>query len=255
MIAVVPAARSLRGAKAKTNFAPPPCHDTFRSPGYNAATAHVSVPQANACTQPTTTGGKTSRRTCTSRAPRKPDSTRKITRGAKSSGAKAKVRLSDEVRTTEFMTHPPKKGVPLQSAMMAQLGRRTDSGWSLELDLKLGFCSPGQSCSSFESTQESTATYQSPDSSFLPGVTYQSFSAFSPDSPPLSYCHPCGLWVMAAHFFVYHTSYVGSPDSIRCGGIWRSWGIRSDTVSCILLKASLAVWMMTSLLIKLAAWF
>ena len=83
-------------------------------------------------------------------------------------------RVSNEVRTSEFMTHPPKKGVPLQSAMSQLPGR------SLELDLKLGFCSP-RSCSSFESTQESTATYQSPECSF-PGL-YTSYSAFSPDSP------------------------------------------------------------------------
>jgi hypothetical protein len=96
------------------------------------------------------------------------------------------------MRTSEFMTHPPKKGVSLlhpaaptstqhrqQAAAAATVGVNNNT---LELDLKLGFCSP-KSCSSLESTQESTATYQSPDQCSIP--------SFSSDSPPLSASAAC----------------------------------------------------------------
>ncbi|KAG0631615.1 hypothetical protein M758_1G266800 [Ceratodon purpureus] len=183
------AARALRGAKAKTNFAPPPRYDDLR--GFKAG-APLLVSQANTCTTQPITRAKTTRRaTCT--APRSDSKGKSSSRGAKGNTTKAMVRVSNEVRTSEFMTHPPKKGVPLQSAM-TQVGRKPDcgtsSGRSLELDLKLGFCSP-KSCSSFESTQESTATYQSPESSFPPvSGLYTSYSLISPDSPPLSCYNP-----------------------------------------------------------------
>ena len=180
-IVVDPAARALRGAKAKTNFAPPPCYDDLR--GFKSGT-HLSGPT----NQPTNTRAKAPRRSASTAPRRSVDNKGKpSSRGSKKSTIKAKVRVSDEVRTTEFMTHPPKKGVPLQSAMS------TKSGKAVELDLKLGFCSP-KSCSSWESTQESTATYQSPEcsNSFPPvsGLYTSGYCTFSPDSPPLSCYNP-----------------------------------------------------------------
>lgn len=188
------AARALRGSKAKTNFAPP-CSDDLRGKIESTVCNQLSI-----CRSQLTSRAQAVRRTNPAPQRRSYGSTvpsySKECKGSKLSSAKGVIRVSDEVRTSEFMTHPPKKGVLLQSAMLSQnqahalLGRDcsgSSAGRSLELDLKLGFGLSPKSCSSLESTQESTVTYQSSECSFPSVSELYSSSSFSPGSPsPLS---------------------------------------------------------------------
>lgn len=199
------AARKLRGAKARTNFCLPNCSSSplpttcigSSSPLY--APGHIP---GNIIRSPSTRVSKpsaslTQRRSASSAAGGGYRTTSLLAAagkgsrgGSKSVTATVLPRLTDDMRTSEFMTHPPQKGVTLlqpaaptstqhrqQAAATAGVNNNT-----LELDLKLGFCSP-KSCSSLESTQESTATYQSPDQCSIP--------SFSSDSPPLSASAAC----------------------------------------------------------------
>ncbi|KAG0581281.1 hypothetical protein KC19_4G239200 [Ceratodon purpureus] len=123
------AARALRGAKAKTNFTCP-LNNELRG----AEVSNLSPKSA------TSRFKNTMRNISSSTTQRRSDiinysATGKSTRGSKLTKFPA-VRVSDEVRTLQFMTHPPKKGVPLQSTMTL-LQNRTDS--SVKLDLQLGF--------------------------------------------------------------------------------------------------------------------
>lgn len=159
------AARKLRGAKARTNFTLPNCSSS-PIPACAATTSRTDLPAAS-------TRSRSHRKVAgviTTKSPSAgtvglehhlPTARERRPRGPKSAATVLSARLSDDMRTSEFMTHPPKKGVLLQLPLPPKPAAGQATGSRLELDLKLGFCSP-KSCSSLESTQESTATYQSP---------------------------------------------------------------------------------------------
>jgi len=94
-------------------------------------------------------------------------------------------------RVAEFMSHPPMKGVPILQGLGPKECSRHDCAAPVpELDLNLDFRSNRQSCSSLESTHESTpsAFQYSPEHSVISttsGLQYSS-SGFSSDSPTLS---------------------------------------------------------------------
>lgn len=200
------AARKLRGAKARTNFCLPNCSSSPFPTTCTGSSSPLHVPghiPGNIIRSSSTKVSKpstqfTQRRSASSAAGGGDITTSPLAAagkgsrgGSKSATATVLPRLTDDMRTSEFMTHPPKKGVSLlqpaaptstqhrQQAAAATVGVNNNT---LELDLKLGFCSP-KSCSSLESTQESTATYQSPDQCSIP--------SFSSDSPPLSASAAC----------------------------------------------------------------
>ena len=171
------AARKLRGAKARTNFTLPNCSSS-PLPACATTASRIDLPAAvstRSRSHRKATGVITTKSSSVGLEHRLSTARERRPRGPKSAAATAlSARLSDDKRTSEFMTHPPKKGVLLQlplppkpaaAAAAGQANNAVDchgtSSSRLELDLKLGFCSP-KSCSSLESTQESTATYQSP---------------------------------------------------------------------------------------------
>ena len=203
------AARKLRGAKARTNFCLPNCSSSpfpttctgtsspLHVPGHNpgnlirsSSATKVSKPSTSFTQRRSAAGGGD-----ITTSPLAAAAGKGSRGGSKSATATVLPRLTDDMRTSEFMTHPPKKGVSLlqpaaptstqhrqQAAAAAAAATVGVNNNTLELDLKLGFCSP-KSCSSLESTQESTATYQSPDQCSIP--------SFSSDSPPLSASAAC----------------------------------------------------------------
>lgn len=169
------AARKLRGAKARTNFTLPNCSSS-PLPACATTASRIDLPAVSTRSRShrKATGGITTKSSSASTVGlehRLSTARERRPRGPKSAATALSARLSDDMRTSEFMTHPPKKGVLLQlplppkPAAAGQANKTVDchgtSSSRLELDLKLGFCSP-KSCSSLESTQESTATYQSP---------------------------------------------------------------------------------------------
>ena len=198
------AARKLRGAKARTNFTLPNCSS---SPLPAATPSRIDLPAVSnrSRSHRKVSGVITKKSSSTSTVGlehRLSTARERRPRGPKSAATALSARLSDDMRTSEFMTHPPKKGVLLQLPLppkpaAGQANNAVDchgtSSSRLELDLKLGFCSP-KSCSSLESTQESTATYQSPvlSDSSLQFTTSRLFRNSTPgfSSPdPLS-CYP-----------------------------------------------------------------
>ena len=168
------AARKLRGAKARTNFTLPNCSSS-PLPACAATASRIDLPAVSTRSRShrKVTGVSTTKSSAASTVGlehRLTTARERRPRGPKSAATALSARLSDDMRTSEFMTHPPKKGVLLQLPLppkpaAGQANNTVDchgtSNSRLELDLKLGFCSP-KSCSSLESTQESTATYQSP---------------------------------------------------------------------------------------------
>ena len=181
------AARKLRGAKARTNFSLPSCSLPSPTCSPHLELSTVSAGPNSRLSRLSTLRGASMSQRGSGLASSLQD---KVPRVGKMRTASNLPRLSDDMRTSEFLTHPPRKGVPLQLLPVPAEFVPSERGSVLpELDLKLGFCSP-KSCSSLESTQESTATYQSSDGS-LPSSSglHATNSGFSSDSPPLS--TPC----------------------------------------------------------------
>lgn len=176
------AARALRGAKAKTNF---------------------GVDSGPKAASPMTTSSSLPMAYLPWTSSRFSSAAFHPTRTSTGSATVLHVNLGTESksRASEFMSHPPMKGVPILQVMQAGLGPkecniRHDGGTAAisplpELDLNLGFRrSSPQSCSSLESTQESTpSTFQfSPDHSVISATSGLQYSSpgFSSDSPTLT---------------------------------------------------------------------
>lgn len=170
------AARALRGAKAKTNFG---VDSGAKSQANMAQLSNYSSAMPTAHLSRWTSSAKTS-------SVSHPN--------CRSTGSATVLQVgvdNKNMRASEFMSHPPMKGVPiLQLQMPTPLPKdytsRVDKGAGKVPELKLGFRgSPKSSCSSLESTQE---FQYSPEHSVLStsGLLHSSSTGFSSDSPSLT---------------------------------------------------------------------